>query len=113
MPFSFELRKALFRQTREFCPQPYMLLLGILPARFDVGLIVDRIARHFFASRSPNASGFFLKRLSRLCVMFSLGLRSCDKGMASSRVGQCGAQGFESASRNGEDRSPAAAVRPG
>ena len=22
VPFSFELRKALFRQTREFCPQP-------------------------------------------------------------------------------------------
>jgi len=29
------------------------------------------------------------------------------------RVGQCGAQGFESASRSGEDRSPAAAGRPG
>jgi hypothetical protein len=29
------------------------------------------------------------------------------------RVGQCGAQGFESASRSGEDRSPVAAGRPG
>jgi integrase/recombinase XerD len=37
VPFSFELRKALFRHTRDSCPQPYMLLLGILPARFDVG----------------------------------------------------------------------------
>jgi integrase/recombinase XerD len=28
VPFSFELRKALFRHTREFCPQPHMLVLG-------------------------------------------------------------------------------------
>jgi integrase/recombinase XerD len=28
VPFSFELRKALFRHTREFCPQPHMLLLA-------------------------------------------------------------------------------------
>ena len=28
VPFSFELRKHLFRYTREFCPQSYMLVLG-------------------------------------------------------------------------------------
>ena len=28
VPFSFELRKALFRHTREFCPQQHMLVLG-------------------------------------------------------------------------------------
>jgi integrase/recombinase XerD len=28
VPFSFELRRQLFRYTREFCPQPYMTLLG-------------------------------------------------------------------------------------
>jgi integrase/recombinase XerD len=28
VPFSFELRKALFRYTREFCPQQHMLVLG-------------------------------------------------------------------------------------
>lgn len=28
VPFSFELRKAIYRYTREFCPQAHMLLLG-------------------------------------------------------------------------------------
>ena len=28
VPFSFELRKALFRHTREFCPHQHMLVLG-------------------------------------------------------------------------------------
>lgn len=28
VPFSMELRKGLFRYTREFCPQPHMLVLG-------------------------------------------------------------------------------------
>jgi integrase len=52
VPFSFELRKALFRHTRESCPQPYMLLLGILPARFDVWVLPQEIVQtlcHVFA----------------------------------------------------------------
>jgi len=28
VPFSFELRRALFRYSRQFCPHPYMLVLG-------------------------------------------------------------------------------------
>lgn len=31
VPFSFELRKALFRHTREFCPHPHSFLLGTAP----------------------------------------------------------------------------------
>jgi hypothetical protein len=109
----------LFRTTQGVVP-PHAGVLSTalhaatrhLAAAIRRWLIVDRIARHFFASRSPNASWFFLKRLSRLCHVFARA-EIRDKGMANSRVGQCGAQGFEIASRNGEDRSPAAAERPG
>ena len=78
VPFSFELRKALFRHTREFCPQPYMLLLGILPARFDVGqsLIGSRVTSSRRARpMRPGSSS----RDCPDCVMFSLGLRSVTK----------------------------------
>jgi hypothetical protein len=79
LPFSFELREALFRHTREFCPTALHAATRHLAGAIRRWLIVNRIARHFFASRSPDVSGFFLKRLSRLCVMFWLGLRSVTK----------------------------------
>ena len=76
----------LFRATQGVVPPHAGVLSTALHAatRHLAGairrwFIVDRIARHFFASRSPNLSGFFLKRLSRLCIMFSLGLRSVTK----------------------------------
>ena len=76
-------------------------------------LIVDRITDHFLRVALAECVRVLPQEIVQtLCHVFARA-EIRDNGMASSRVGQCDAQGFGSASRSGEDRSPAAAAHPG